>query len=504
MLKLRTIGGLTVLKIVGILLSVVYYMLQVDYFGLSREIEHYFVAYSLLVIAFSLTIAGFIAEMVLPLIHKQQKQFDKVVVEKTVSVVLNWLFLFTGLLCVFLCLIAGNLTELIAPGFSISDQETTSMLFRWIIFSLILQVVNVIFNSFFHAKEIYGRTEWVIIIRVIVSIFVLIYFFQSLGIWTLVLNVWAQQVISFIITFIILYRIKYKHYFLLSIKEFNHRLFFKKASSAYFYSFSNQLFQFVLTALVSYLPIGVYAVYKYIDNIMVRIISVVLSPTTTIFFTDFSNAFNQKSKQLYLLLRKAHNFNFLVAALATVLFISFGDNVLQFLWGANYNTSNKGIAYTFLILNVLALFFLNMQHLFNAVVLVHQQSKQLYLIQGLACLINTLFAIIAIKNFESWGLASVILLSAFTSALFLAFILYQINKKIFRYFDTGFILRAVLMTGILLMVGYFLNQYLNIEINSFGNRANNLINLSIKSLLLSLLFVMTYFILGLQKRTYDV
>lgn len=83
----KNIGQLTIIKIAGAILGVTYSIIQVQYFGASREIEVYFAAVSVIYLVTSLAQSGQLTELFLTIFHKNLNKDGKVVAKTCLSVV---------------------------------------------------------------------------------------------------------------------------------------------------------------------------------------------------------------------------------------------------------------------------------------------------------------------------------------------------------------------------------------------------------------------------------
>ena len=115
------------------------------------------------------------------------------------------------------------------------------------------QAINSLCSNLLNANQIYGRVQLTNIFRVLLSILALIYFFESLGIYALIISFWIGVILSLVINVVLLVRLKFSYHFVFSCPQFDHQTFFKRASSAYLHNGGNQFFIFILTASASFL-----------------------------------------------------------------------------------------------------------------------------------------------------------------------------------------------------------------------------------------------------------
>lgn len=503
MFNLRTVGWLTLLKLIGLLFGVVYYIFQVQYLGIGRTIETYFVALALTSFVLSLTLAGQVGQLLLPLYHDFELRINTQKANQVFSVVINWMIILAIPLLLFFFVISPFLINTIVPGFNSEDQNSVLLLFRVMIFSSFFQMVNIFFDSFLNVKKVYGRAEAVTIFRTLIGILSLVFFYETLGVWALVLSLWIEHLLNFIINLFLLPRVSFRYYFQFSTTLFDHRSFFKKAASAYVLVGSGQIYQLVFTAAISFLSPGIYAVYKYVGNIFIRIENLILSPSGTVFFTSYSEAVSKKSQNLNLLFKKAWFFNFIFSSIAILLTISFGENLLQFLWADKYQSSNKMLAYIFLTLYMVTLLLNGISNLFLRVILVKGKAGQLYVGQGIVWLFLAIFTYYSIPNFQAYGLGMLVVLVPFLITMFYTVLIAKYSFDLLKAIDLKIVFRLLMLSIPILIVGYYLNEWIDLNIVNFSDRLNSFVNLASKSLLLIPLIILAIRFLGIRLSSFD-
>lgn len=475
MLNFKAIGALTILGLIGLILNVVYYILQVDYFGINRDIEIYFVALSLTGLGITALLAGQIGPLALPLYLDKKEMYGSKIADEIFSVIINWMVCFSIPVVLTLFYFAPLIIQLIVPGFDQDDQGVVLSLFRLLVFSIPFQLINILSNNLLNAQNIYGRVELINIIRIIISIIVLLLLFEKLGIYTLILSYWLEVILNLIFNIFLLIKIKFNYRLKLNSIRFNHFGFFKQASIAYVSSGSSQLYNFVLTASVSFLPEGIYAIFKYTETILMKISAIVVMPINTVFFTTFAEDFSKKSNVLNLRIKEAINFGLLLSVLILSLSISFGDEILAFLWGTNFLTINQEIAFSFFILNIITLLFFTIKNIFFRVSLVYKLTFLTYIGQTIAWLLATAYAYFAIKHFYIEGLGSVIIFISICHTILSLFVVYSYDKNIITVFNFNYFIRLSFLFLFSLLVGYLINQFvifdfdLNMRLNAFLN-----------------------------------
>lgn len=490
MLNFKAVGFLTIIGVIGLLLNIVYYILQVDYFGIDRQIEIYFIALNLTGLGLTALLAGQIGPLALPIYLEKREKHGTKIADEVFSVIINWMFVFSIPVASILLCFAPFIIQLIVPGFEEIDQRSILLLFRILIFTIPIQVVNILLNNLLNAQNIYGRVELINILRIVISIVVLILLFDELGVYALILSYWIEVLLSFFINVFLLNRIHFNYQAKLYSSRFNHFKFFKQSSSAYFGSGSSQFYNFVLTASVSFLPVGIYAIFKYTETILMKISGIVLMPMNTVFFTTFAEEFNKKAKGLNKHIEQAINFGLLLSILILSLSVSFGNDILTFLWGGRFSTVNYQIAYTFFVLNIITLVFFTIKTIFYRVALVYKQTFKIYLSQGLGWLVSSVYAYFSIKYFQSTGLGSVIIFVSLFPLIISFFVIYSYDKKIRTVLNFRYFVKLIVLLVATLFFGYHINQ-LGLFNFQYAIRINALMGLLIKGgIMLPIIFLL--------------
>ncbi len=490
MLTLKKITSVSFIKLLGAVLSVLYYLLQVDYFGVSNTIECYFIAVSLTAFLLSLTQVGHLSGHYLPIYHSQEKEYGVSAANASFWVVVNWLLLICVGAIVISIFLSDILVALIAPGFEEPSKELAALLFRFLGASILLQLLNIKSTLLLNALNVFNRSEVFNLLRVFVATLVLYFGFQELGVWALVWGVYLGSLLTLILNLHLLYKNGVVYQFIFSTPHFDHRLFFKNLLFIYPFIFSKRFFDFVLTAVISFLPQGVYAIYKYVESIFLKTGGIILSPTVNIFFTNYSIESVNKSKKTVKLLDKAFRINLLVALYSIVIVFSFGSDIVGFFWFQKIDSSLEQLAYLFLLASFLSLIFVAIGGLCFKILFVLQKTRRLYTGRAIVNLILAIYAVLAIRFFQSIGLVSVILMSAILSnSLF--FILAKREERIIsNMFNKPFLIKTFSIFLLGLILGYEVNQFnfLSFSKGRFGILLLLIFKTTILSIGLAILF----------------
>jgi putative peptidoglycan lipid II flippase len=400
------------LKFIAALLGLGYSILQVRYFGASRTIEIYFAAQTLVYLVTSLTQSGQLAEIFLPEYHSLNSIKPKLGFQG-LNIVINRMLLWAGLIMTLVFLLAPYFILILVPGFSETDQAEATLIFRILLPYLFLQVVNSFFITVLNAEQKFGRAEFLGLTNTIVNILVLIFLFSIIGVWALVLSLLLGKIIEFYFYVFQLKKIGFKYQFSLSIPEFDHVFFFKTMQSTFLYVGATQFYSFVLTASISFLPEGTFAIFKYVQNLGNKIKGLMIQPFMTIFFTNYSNLI-QRSKSVFKEFTKNMGSIINVSSITIIGAILLGDIFINLLWGGKkFDSSNVQLAYVFLIFNIVTVLISSVGEVYRKMSVAHGKAKRLYYFWVIAQLTSAGLSYFLIKYFNENGLFFIIPINAF-------------------------------------------------------------------------------------------
>ena len=253
------------LRFIISLLGIAYTILQVRYFGTSRSIEVFFAAQSLIYLVASLTQSGQLAEVFLPEFHRLSQIKHKLGYQG-LNVVINRMILWGAAIIAIVFAVAPSVIQLIIPGFSEEDRAMAALIFRVLSPLFFFQIVNAFFITVLNARKLYERAQFLGIIMVSINILSLVLLYPFIGFWSLVVSMLLGKIVETIFCVYQLYRDGFTYNLLLSIPEFDHKSFFKTMRNTFLYVGATQVYSMVLTAGISFLPNGIYAVFKYVQK----------------------------------------------------------------------------------------------------------------------------------------------------------------------------------------------------------------------------------------------
>lgn len=443
---MQTLLRLFSLKFITAILGVIYSILQVQFFGASREIEVYFGALSLAYLVTSLTQSGQLAEVFLPEYHKL-KEKGQHLAHQGLNVVINRMLLYGSVLIFFIFLSAPYFINLLIPGFEEEDKMVATSMFRVLLPYLTIQLVSSFFITVLNAEKKFGRAEFLGLLNTVINILVLVILYQKLGVWSLVVALLIGKFLELIFYLQQLYKNGFRYSLILRLDDFDHVQFFKTIQRTLLYVGATQIYSFVLTASISYLPEGTFAIFKYVQNLATKIKGLFIQPFITIFFTTYSQL-AQSGHSVISEMKKTITNIINVNVILCVGGILMGKYIIDIIWGgAKFDASDVALAYIFLLFNIVAIIFSSLGSIYRKMAVSHGKSKELYSFWVVAQMLSALFSYILIKYFTIRGLYFIIPINAFLMGL-VSFLVYRFsaNGTIVR------IKRKSIFVGILLII----------------------------------------------------
>ncbi len=425
---MQTLLKLFSLKFIAAILGVLYSILQVHFFGTSREIEIYFGALSLAYLVTSLTQSGQLAEIFLPEYHRLKIKGVELA-HQGLNVVINRMLLYGFVLILAIFISAPYFINLLIPGFEDQDKILAISMFRMLLPYLTIQLVSSFFITVLNAERKFGRAETLGLLNSIINIVVLLILFRLLGVWALILALLVGKFIELAFYLQQLYKGGFRYSFIMSLDEFDHVKFFKTIQRTLLYVSATQIYSFVLTASISYLPEGTFAVFKYVQNLATKIKGLFIQPFITIFFTTYSQLaqFSKSvTNEVNRTITNIINVN-IILCIGTIL---MGKYIIEIIWGGDkFDINDINLAYIFLLFNVVAIIFSSLGSSYRKMAVSHGKSKELYSFWVVAQLLSALFSYFLIKNFGITGLYFIVPINTFLMGA-VSFIVYRSSTEV--------------------------------------------------------------------------
>lgn len=302
-------------------------------FGVSYEIECFFIATGVRMMLQQFLQAGRSSNIIIPAYHKIQKEHGKPASQEFFSVVLNWSFILAIALGCFGLMASEYLIHLRAIGFTEAELSLAVKLFNFLIPSCVLIYLAAIMRSLVNAEMQFGKPELAGLLAQISSLLTILALFHSYGIWALVAAAWVNAVVQFTSLGYVLFNAGYKHKFLFQSKHYNIWKYYRYLGATTFYAAATQSWGFALDSALTTLPHGVLAVFKYSHQLYNRIPNLAIIPISRVYFSHFSKAVAEGSGHAKKMCGEATALACAVSIPITVLFLFVCSDVLLIVWG---------------------------------------------------------------------------------------------------------------------------------------------------------------------------
>ena len=460
----RSISILTVLNVAGAAIGIVNSIVVAHLFGTSRALEVYFASTTLMYSVLSLTQAGQLAEITLPLYHKIKFAENRTSAQHAFSVVINWMVFAIAAFSVGLWFAAPVVVSLLVPGFGADDQLLGTRLFRWVIPLVGIQVVLAFAQTLINAERSFGKPEAVAVGARVLTLSTVLLLGPVLGIWSLVASLWIGGVVQLLSYVYLVYRMGYRHHFSLHKQGFSVRNVFGELTATFAYTGSTQVYSFLLHAGLSLLPQGTFAVYKYAEMLYSKTRGAILRPISIVFFTEISEALRQQqlgnTKQL---IKEALERSLVVSVLAFVVILVSGHSLLTALWGGErFGGEELELAANLLAFFFFMLFFSSLSQVGRRITLSTGLVKHQYFGSCLVQLLSGLLAWVLLPSFAVVGLVAVIAFNAAGLGLIPLLLLMAKRPQLAMFYPPGELCRWVVIILMSFGLGHLLNNWVEV------------------------------------------
>lgn len=379
MLNKKSIGIVAVINILSTVLGLGYSVVLARYFGVGPGIEVYFAATTLLFMLNSLTQSGQLAEIALPIYHKYQHGSGQEEANRVMSVILNWMGLLALVFSVVAFVFAPTLFRWSASGFHDAQQHEGAFIFRIIAPLLFLEIMKSQITSLVNAEKKFGRIEWVNIINQLISILFIVLLSGRLQVYAVVAGLWVGEVAAVLYGVSILRNTHFRYHFVFAHRGFSVLNLWKKMSFTFLYVIAAQGYLFFLNNLVTHLPRGQYAIYRYALLLFTKLQGLLVRPVSTVFFSQFSHAFHSGTGKIKALMDEANSLSFVLSALLFGAIIATGHPLLQWLWGGDkFDSASIHLVYLALSLISVCVFFNSLSLIYRKIAMTLGLVKEQY------------------------------------------------------------------------------------------------------------------------------
>jgi len=336
MSQLRSISRLTLINIANAVIGVATSIAMAWLFGTTIIIQCYFSAYTLLSVVQKGFLVGQFSDNFLPEYVQRREVDGTEKADRCFSALYNHLIFMLVVLAAGVYLVMPWIGAMIAPGFSDDEQKLVVRLSQSFLPIMCLVVANGHLQLIGNARGWFGRFEFYGLVGSAVGLVLLIITakFFGFGIWALMLSQGITQVILYVGSWSYLYRQGYRHAWIWSEPGFSVWAVVGRVSLSSLNVVATQAFVFAFNAALTTLPGGTLAVYKYAENLYVRMGTYFMRPVSIVFFTDAAILAHRHPLQLRARISEAlYQYGLMYLVVLAVLFPAL-PNMLGALWGS--------------------------------------------------------------------------------------------------------------------------------------------------------------------------
>ncbi len=454
-LSYRNIGTLFGLNILNVLLSVAYSTIMIHFFGTSSKVEAAFAATVLGTTISRFVQTGQLVEILVPRYHKIKSEVSKKAAMSIISMMCNYMA-GTAFFMVLCFIASGSLViDLLVPGFSPAAKEQVFEIFCMTGFLMPIQIATNLFQGMLNAENIYGKVELTNTFSLLISVVVLLVFGHTESIYVLVVGTISGVLLQFATTVYYLREVGYRHDFKFKNPYFSLKEMWQALSATFFYMGGVQVQTFVFNAALSFLPSGIFAIYRYVETIYGKVANVFMIPISTVFFNDINRFIvqnNQKAVKNFV--SKNLNFSYLVAFIILLPFVAGGQYFIWTMWGGSKFTA-QDVHYVYWLLVV---FFLTMvwqgpYMIYRKLAVSVTRPDLQYYLWGLAQLCSATIGYFLVITWKFEGLQIQIFMHTLLMSIVPATVILRFKKEFFALYNWKEVLKITL--GVLVAMALF-------------------------------------------------
>ena len=460
-LDYKNIGTLFSLNLLNVLLNVAYSTLMVYFFGTSPKIEAFFAASTLGTMISRFVQTGQLVEILVPKYHKIKAEVNPKAAMTIISMMCNYMVGTAFLLVLGFILYGPTITNLLAPGFSAEAKQQVYQIFCITGFLMPIQIATNLFQGMLNAENIYGKVELTNTFSLLISLAILLVWGHTESPTVLVIGLVSSVLLQFATTVYYLRQVNYKHSFNLQSQYFSLKEMWKALSATFFYMGGVQIQTIIFSSTLSFLPSGLFAIYKYVELIYGKVANIFMMPVSTVFLNDVNRILLQNdSRQVKAFVGRNLDFSYLIAFVIFIPFVASGQYLIWTLWGSS-KFSVQDVQNVYLLLTV---FFLTMiwngpYLIFRKLAVSVTRPDLQYYLWGIAQVFSGLTSYLLIKKFQFLGLQIQISLHTFLMALIPMGSIYLFKRQYFTLYNWQEISKITFSLIVCLIADYFLSQY---------------------------------------------
>jgi len=471
-------------------------VITVQFFGIGREIEIYFSAMYLLTTIERLFNVGVLNDILIPSYIKIKENENDYTAMTSFSLINNWFFLVCCFVAIGLWFIAPIFLKILLSGYSPQEINETVTLFRVLTFFIPLRMFNGLCSVPFMANKIYTVHEFTGIINKLVVIVLLIVFGKVYGTKILVFGVALGMIIRFIYILYLFEKHDLKYQIILRSNQFSINWIIGKIYIPLIQTLFLQINRWILLGVFSILPHGLFAMYRYVEQIYSQISSIIIKSLGTVFLTETSTKENLYNKEWFF---SFLNKNSLVYFSSSLLVILIGKDILRLFWESDQFSIEKiSTAYVLLVFFIFTMFFEMLKSIYLKLDIARGLIVNQYLFSIAIMTASSIILLLTINAFGFRALIFRVLFIAILSCFSSIVINYYHNKDFFLTYKLLHILKAILHS---LLVFILVQIIFN---NSFFEMGINKILIFLLMTIKTLVVLVLFILVNKLFKTYDL
>ncbi len=485
----KSVSLVSAISFASVLVSLAYTLFVANVFGVGREVEIYFAASQVFSVFVALSQSGQLVEAFIPIFHKIKVDYGLQKAFSAFSVVLNWIAILASVLALLIFLASDIFVAILVPGFDPADQDMVAHVVMLFAPLILLQVTMAFMKGLATAESIFGWTAALNLGGSLINLIAVVFFYRF-GLWALVYGLIIGVIFQFIGILLLLLLMGYRHQFVLRVDHFDVSVVFRRLMSTSIYALSAQTSGVLMTSVLSVLPQGTYGAYNYALRIFSKAGSVLMRPISTVFFTQFSEAYARGEEGLRQLGTAALNRTLLNVSVAVLALMCSGSYMLNAVLRSDSFPADKvALSTLFLTIFIFSFVATGMGMIARLTVVTIGKFDLQYYLFSAGQLINALLIFILVPLLGTSGVVLVIILNYFIPALISGSILYSFRPELLVIYDRQQCAKWLVVLVLPLALAFFAQGFL-----PGAEQLSRIINVTYGSSFLLAVFVVAFFL----------
>jgi|GEM_PF-6723299 putative peptidoglycan lipid II flippase len=356
---IRAGAAIYVMRALGILISLGTWSSIAYFFGTGREIEAYFVATAAYFSSAKLMQTGAAGSVVMPMYMQAIEDGGADAGWRMASNIINVTTLFAISMTVVVIIAAPLVVPWMIPGFDADSSTTVVGLLRIMALAFVALPVTALITSLLLANEKYKQPAIYEFIGSVAYLGAILIGVPWLGVNAIAIGLVLSAFISLVLLYRSLHGLGYRHRWRVDLKDIDMREWLKRMRPYLGYLVFLQAQTYVLMALLSLLPPGTMAIYRYASDLVSRVVGFVSAPVGAIVLPALSRqtVLDDKDEFRKILARSARYSVLISLPIFLVLALDSRDFVELLMHRGQFSSDDAGavaLAITIMAGNILA------------------------------------------------------------------------------------------------------------------------------------------------------